>query len=211
MIGALAGRLDIVCNKYGSGRLWATTIIKKKKLPGQKKHDYSYKLAAKWLSRQGGYLAECEVHGGAYYCFTRDTFEKMGGFIESEGTQGFFEFGLAIQSRFTGVPSYIHQHVKVPHLYRSPKLPVYIKAGYPRETCQKLYAQIECLRVMFRPDIWKRIFEPLWRRHKLDGKSRYLLDCHQLGMRQAAFEHYKVVSDEEVVKWMGLGSLLEVL
>lgn len=203
VIGALAGRLERKSNSCGAGARWACKVAPCKSNPSRRKPV----LKTSWYGKGPERLQPVELHGGAFYCFTRETFDRLGGFFESEGRHGFFERGLAVQAKFRGVPQLVHTGVHVRHLYRTKKTGP--KPGYSRRWAEVWYSYIEVFRSVFRPDIWERVFRPAVDDMRLDGKMRYLLGAHSLAMRRAAFEPGKVVSDEEVVRWMGLGELLE--
>jgi FkbM family methyltransferase len=152
-------------------------------------------------------LQPCDLLAGAHYAFTRETFERLGGFVESESRFAWFERGLAVQAKFCGVPQYTHTGVWIRHLYRNAKTSE--KANYRRVGAHYWYGYIEAFRVMFRPDIWERVFAPTMETVTLDAKMKWLLKSHILDLRRDAFAERKAVKDEAVVRWMGLGELLD--
>ena len=203
VIGCLARRLESKSNSCGAGARWVCQVLPLKTDSSRRKAF----LKTSWFGKNGQVMAPVDLHGGAFYAFTRDTFERLGGFAESEGRHGFFERGLAVQAKFRGVPLLVHTGVSVRHLYRTKKTGP--KAGYKRGWADVWYSYIECFRSMFRPDIWERVFRSALDDVRQDATMRYLLSAHKLAARQVAFEPTKLVSDEEVVRWMGLGALLE--
>lgn len=199
IVGAVAKKLGVKSDAAGAGARWACQMAAR----GER---VSPILKTSWLGPGEARLQSCDLHGGAYYCFTRETFERLGGFVESQGRYGFFERGLAVQARFKGVPSFVHTGVSVRHLYRTKKTGP--AAAYKRSGEHVWYSYIECFRTMFRPEIWERVFRPALEGVRFDAHMHYLLNAEAIEARRIAFEGAKAVKDEDVVRWMGLGWML---
>ncbi|HUW99406.1 MAG TPA: glycosyltransferase family A protein [Phycisphaerae bacterium] len=140
-------------------------------------------------------------HAGACYAFTRKTYDRFGGFGETRGLYGFFERDLAVRCRFTGVPQLVYPDALAWHWYRKNRPYRMTGLGYWQ-------GYVESLRTTFRPDVWKRVFEPAARRTNdsrlHDPVLDWMLRDPRLLILQADFERKKVVSDEEVLGWLGL-------
>ena len=71
------------------------------------------------------------------------------------------------------------------------------------------YGYVQCLRQMFRPDIWQKVFLPKVaeaQKRLRDPVIEFLLHDPHIDVLQAAFEAKKKRTDEEVLQWMGYGN-----
>ncbi len=138
---------------------------------------------------------------GAFYAFTPATYERMGGFIESEGLCGFFEQELNLNAWFHDVPRLCATDVQVRHLFRSAR-------PYPNDGAGYWYNYIECLRVMFDDATWRRVFEPVLLKHvsyaPTDAHIQYLLHAPSLAARHHVFALSANHTDAEALAWIGI-------
>lgn len=137
---------------------------------------------------------------GACFAFTEETHDALGGFGESYGFYGFADHDLALRCYFTGRPYLIDISVESFHAFR-------VNRPYASAARWCWWGYAECLRSMFRPDTWRRVFLPSaqWRADATgDGMLHYLIHAPRFDAIQADFETRKVRSDEEAIKWMGL-------
>ena len=141
-----------------------------------------------------------ELLGGACYAFTRETYDRLGGFGECFGLYGWLERDLSVVGRFVGVPMLVDTRVVALHHYRK-------KRPYQMSGVWRMQGAIQCLRRAFRPDTFERVFRPYLQKvadkHK-DPVIDYLLRCRWLDELSAGFEARKTVPDEEVLRWLGV-------
>lgn len=143
-------------------------------------------------------LIPVKVLAGACYAWTPYVWETINGTRESYGLYGMFDIDLSVASYFCGLGLYCDNDVEAGHWYRR-------KRPYAPSGRWRNWAYVECFRSMFRPDIFKRVFEPHARfiQKKLkDPVLLWLINSPRFLAIQAEFETRKKRTDEEVLKWM---------
>jgi len=147
-----------------------------------------------------GPLLDVDVLAGACYAFTPATFDRLGGFGESFGYYGFFERDLAVNCRFLGIPQLCDGRVISLHHYR-------VARPYAMGGVWRVRGMVQCWRSKFRPEVWDRVWRPyvdaVQKKHA-DPIIDYLLHAPWIDTLQRAYEPEKVVTDEEVLEWMGV-------
>jgi len=147
-------------------------------------------------------LMPVPIQRGACCAFTEATFRRFGGYSESYGFYGFADHDLAIRAYFLGIPSHVNTMVWARHWYR-------VLRPYPMAGQWTWWGYIESLRMMFRPETWRRVFEPAARkaaRLNRDPMMEYLMRTPRFDAIQAAFEQCKQRTDEQTLEWMGIGA-----
>lgn len=148
----------------------------------------------------GGPLKPIDIMAGACYAFTPATFDMLGGFAECFGYYGWYERDLAVNCRFQGIPQHCDNRVMCWHHYRKVR-------PYPMGGVWRVRGYVQSFRKMFRPDIWERVWLPwalaVQTKHH-DPIIDYLIHAPWILDLNAAFEGRKVVTDEEVLDWMGV-------
>ena len=145
-------------------------------------------------------LKEVALLSGQCYVFTRKWYDQVGGFNETLGLYGFFERDLCINCYFQKLPVLVNPRVQSWHWYRKDR-------PYEMTNIWRWYGYVQCLRSMFRPDVWESTFLP-----KVEGAQKrlndpvlgFLLRDPHIDVLQAAFERKKKRTDEEVLEWMGM-------
>ena len=153
-----------------------------------------------YANRNAPRLESVPIQRGACTAFTEATFETFGGYGESYTRFGFADHDLAIRARFCGIPSHVNTTVRSFHWYR-------ILRPYPQGRSRMWWGYVECLRAMFRPDVWESVFLPAAQkaaRAHADPMMQYLIHTPRLAAMQADFETHKKRTDEQVLAWMGI-------
>lgn len=150
-------------------------------------------------------LMPVELHAGACYAFTWDTFEKLRGFGESYGFYGFFERDLAVNTRFLGMTQHCESRVTAFHFYRKQR-------PYGQSGIWRVRGMVQCWRRAFRPEVWEEVWRPYVeavQKKQKDPVVDYLLNALWLEDAQKQYQERKVRTDEEVLAWMGYYGLEE--
>jgi len=159
-------------------------------------HQWYPPLKSDWAKTVTRLLQPIDLPQGACYAFTRATFDKLGGFHESHNHFGFFDRDLAINCRFQDIPLLCNTYVQSWHWYRRQR-------PYRPASHHIWYGYTECLRSMFRDDIWRKYFLPKVQGIH-DAGLQYLIHDVRLAELQSLFEKKKKRTDEEVIEWIGL-------
>jgi FkbM family methyltransferase len=141
-----------------------------------------------------------DVTRGACYALTRETFDKLGGYSETFGRFCFFEYDLAVNCKFMGVPLLVDNGTWSYHLYRK-------KRPYQDPHPYFWQSLAQCFRAKFRPEIFDKYFRPCLerkQRRKYDPMTDYLLNAPFLSDLQQVYQGRKAVTDEEVIQWMNI-------
>ena len=157
-------------------------------------------IAWNYAKKDDPTIKPTDVTRGACYAFTQDCFDTFGPFGESYGYYGFFDHDTSIRLYFTGRQNLVDISVKAPHYYR-------VQRPYSSSCIWRWWGYVECLRSLFRPDVWRRVFQPaalVMARESRDPMLIYLLHDPRFDAIQGAFEARKTRSDEEVLAWMGI-------
>ena len=163
-------------------------------------HRKGIGITWKYAKRGCPRLLEVPIQRGACTAFTWETFKKFGGYGESYTPYSFADHDLAIRARFLGIPSHVNTTVIAWHWYR-------VLRTYPQSGCYMWWGYAECLRAMFRPDVWESVFLPSARKAAYvsgDAMLEYLIRSPRIQAMQAAFEPLKERTDEQVLDWMGI-------
>ncbi len=145
-------------------------------------------------------LMRAAVPRGACYAFTKDTFNRLGGFGESYGFYGFADHDLAVNAFFKRIPVCVNTSVEAGHLYR-------VDRPYAMSGHWYWFGYVECLRSMFRPDVWQTAFLPaveVLNKRMKDPMIDYLLRAPRFDAVQRGYQTLKRRTDEEALKWMGV-------
>ena len=193
IVGCLSGNLANGKNFYGAGSKWHNST-----------EGGIMNFASNWCygrpQDNPPRLQEAQLLSGQCYVFTEATFDKLGGFGESHGLYGFFERDLSINAYFKGIPVNVNTQVQSWHWYRRNR-------PYHQTGQYRWWGYIQCLRSMFRPDIWERYFLPAAQKAVTSNKDvlmLYLMYDPHLAAIQRDYEPHKVRTDEEVLEWMGV-------
>jgi len=152
------------------------------------------------LRMSWAYDHKCELQPvqavyGASYCWTPETFRRLGGWLDTIGAYGYGEPALCIKAYFLDIPRHCHTGVRLLHKFR-------VQRPYSTPASDYWRNYVWCNRILFGDEAFEEVFWPLAARRDRDGALRALAR-HPMALElNAAFQKRKLHTDEECLKWM---------
>ncbi len=143
-------------------------------------------------------LTQTQAVNPSSFAYSRETFDRLGGWNRYPGWWGSQELGISLRAWFSDTPIYVYRDVCVLHRYRSWNHPQG-KALSPYEipdghrTANWMYAH----RVVFDEKTWNAIWQPWFRRWHGDRKAEEIFAQSEAEAQHREFAERKVRSDAE--------------
>jgi len=193
IVGGVCRNLVLDKDFQGVGSTWEW-------LP-EPKGKHSAGLHHTWSYARNEELQPVNVLNGACYAYTDDVFERLDRClgVGRSCLYGWYEADISLHCKWRRVPTHVHTGVHYRHLFRGPRPYHQTGAHYWR-------GYTHALRVMFGERSWREIFEPVVAKHGTKGDSviEYLRRARELEYLSDAYAEQKVISDEEMLGWLGI-------